>query len=121
MDHRDAPGEEEWGPLVRPYAVTRGRTAARQHDLQLTSLVVTQQHYDQLAGAGLDYEHRQILAWCQSPLSIAEISSHLRLPLSVAKILVVDLLERNLLALRSAAVAPDVRVLRAVIDGIRRL
>jgi DNA-binding MarR family transcriptional regulator len=120
MDDSDASNDEEWGPLVRPYAVTRGRTSTSQLDLQMTTLVLVQQHADPLAAAGLDYEHRQILAWCQRPLSIAEISSHLQLPLSVVKILIADLVERNLLIFRSA-VTPDVRVLMAVINGIRQL
>jgi len=122
MDDRDPPDDEEWGPLVRLYAVTRGRSASRQHDLQLTSLVATQKNIDPMALVGLEYEHRQILAWCgRRPLSVAEISSHLHLPLSVAKILIVDLIERNVLTLNSPAVTPDVRVLMAVINGIRQL
>jgi len=122
MDDRATSDDEEWGPLVRPYAVTRGRTTSLAHDLQLTTLMMTQQQGDPMALAGLDYEHRQILAWCQRPLSIAEISSHLQQPLSVAKILVADLIDRNLMVVRSAGTAsPDVHVLMAVINGIRRL
>lgn len=120
MDDSDTSDNEDWGPLVRPYAVTRGRTSTNQHALELTTLVLVQQPVDQLASAGLDYEHRQILAWCQRPLSIAEISSYLQLPLGVVKILVLDLIERNLLVFRSA-VTPDVQVLMAVINGIRQL
>ena len=121
MDERDTADHEEWGPLVRLYAVTRGRTPSKKHDLQLTSLVKTRKDIDPLATSGLEYEHRQILGWCQRPLSIAEISSYLHLPLSVAKILVVDLIERNLLTSHSPAATPDVRVLMAVINGIRQL
>jgi predicted transcriptional regulator len=68
----------------------------------------------------LDYEHLQILRHSQRPVSIAEISSELQLPLSVVKILANDLIERNLLIFRSAS-TPDVQVLQAVINGIRRL
>jgi len=120
MSGDDPSGEEDWGPLVRPYTVTRGRTSTSQHDLRLITMVMAPQSVDQSAAIGLDYEHRQILAWCQRPLSLAEISSHLHLPISVVKILVADLIDRRLLVCRSAA-APDVQVLRAVISGIRRL
>ncbi|MDQ1289672.1 MAG: hypothetical protein QG622_3238 [Actinomycetota bacterium] len=112
--------EEELGPLVRPYTVTRGRTRIGRPDLQVITLVVAAQPENQVPGAGLDFEHLQILRWCQRPLSIAELSSHLQLPLSVVKILVADLIMRDLLIFR-AAVTPDIRVLQAVINGIRQL
>jgi hypothetical protein len=112
--------DEELGPLVRPYTVTRGRTRTGQPDLQVITLVLAPRPYQHSVGGGLDYEHVQILRLCERPLSIVEISSHLHLPLSVVKILVADLIERELLIFRSA-VAPDIRVLQAVINGIRRL
>ena len=49
-----------------------------------------------------------------------EISANLKLPLSVVKILIGDLVEQGLVHFRSA-VTPDVDILRAVIDGIRQL
>jgi hypothetical protein len=108
------------GPLVRPYAVTRGRTRTEQGDLQMITLVVALHPIDQVPVHGLDPEHLQILTRCQRPTSIAEISSALLLPLSVVKILIGDLIERRLLIFRSA-ITPDVHVLQAVINGIRRL
>lgn len=112
--------DDELGPLVRPYTVTRGRTRTGQAELQVITLVMAPRPLEQLGTAGLDYEHVQILRLCGSPLSIVEISSHLHLPLSVVKILVADLIDREMLIFRSA-VTPDVRVLQAVINGIRRL
>lgn len=112
--------DEELGPLVRPYTVTRGRTRTGQPDLREITLVMAPRPLNPAASAGLDYEHLQILTWCQRPLSIVEISSHLQLPLSVVKILVADLIERDLLIFRSAT-TPDIQVLRAVINGIRQL
>jgi len=112
--------DEELGPLVRPYTVTRGRTRTAQPDLQVITLVLAPRPFERTSVAGLDYEHVQILKLCGHPLSIVEISSHMQLPLSVVKILVADLIERELLIFRSA-VTPDIRVLQAVINGIRRL
>lgn len=112
--------DEELGPLVRPYTVSRGRTRNGQPDLKVITLVLATRPFEQVSNVGLDYEHLQIMKLCGHPLSIAEISSHLQLPLSVTKILIADLIERELLIFRSA-VAPDVKILQAVIHGLRRL
>lgn len=108
------------GPLVRPYAVTGGRTRTDQPDLQVITLVMALHPMRQVPTHDLDFEHLQILSRSQQPVSIAEISSELELPLSVVKILIGDLIERHLLIFRSA-VTPDIQVLQAVINGIRRL
>jgi hypothetical protein len=111
--------DEDLGPLVRPYTVTRGRT--RGHPaLQVITLIVAARPTGRVVTAGLDYEHLQILKCCQRTLSIAEVAAYLQLPISVVKILVADLIERDLLLFRTA-VTPDPEVLQAVIDGIRQL
>jgi Protein of unknown function (DUF742) len=113
--------DDDDGPLVRPYAVTGGRTRADHHvDLQVITLVMALHPMDQISRHDLDLEHLQILSRSQRPISIAEISSGLQLPLSVVKILAGDLIERRLLIFRSA-ITPDIQVLQAVINGIRRL
>lgn len=113
--------DEAAGPLVRPYAVTRGRTRASRHEeLQLITLVVAMQPVTSLLAATLVPEHVQILDLCQRPTSVAEISAEVHLPLSIVKILLGDLVERDLVVFRSA-VQPDLKVLQAVINGIRRL
>jgi Protein of unknown function (DUF742) len=120
MNDEEWDDDEDLGPLVRPYTVTRGRTRSDQPELQIITLVMVARPVEQMGSAGLDYEHLQILRLCAHPLSIVEISSSLHLPLSVVKILVADLIERRMLVFRSA-VTPDIGVLQAVINGIRRL
>jgi hypothetical protein len=113
--------DEAAGPLVRPYAVTRGRTKADyQTELQMITFVVALQPVTPALTATLGPEHVQILSLCQSPTSVAEISAEVRLPLSVVKILIGDLIEQRLVVFRSA-VMPDLQVLQAVINGIRQL
>ena len=119
------PLDETWfdeaaGPLVRPYAVTRGRTRTDQHELQMITLVVAVQPMSRGQTTSLDPEHQQILSICRTPTSIAELSAGLGLPLSVVKILLGDLIDKRLVIFRSA-VTPDLQVLQAVINGIRRL
>jgi len=123
MKHgRDSWYDDEAGPLVRPYTVTRGRTKSTRPDLNLITLVVTAVH----GHAGMDPEYVDILRLCHYPLSIAEISAKLGLPLTVVKILVGDLIEQGYLNFSAPnsplnTETPDMNILQAVLDGIRRL
>jgi hypothetical protein len=117
---RDVWFDEAAGPLVRPYAVTRGRTRSGRSDLQLITLVVALRPVSATDVSQLDPEHVQMLTMCQRPISIAELSAAFALPLSVVKILLEDLIDRQLVVFRSATTA-DPQILQAVINGIRRL
>jgi hypothetical protein len=123
MKHgRDSWYDDEAGPLVRPYAVTRGRTRSARHDLNLITLVVTCVYEI----PAMDPEYAEILRICRYPQSIAEISAKIGLPLTVIKILVSDLIEQEMLIFSSPASpmnteTPDMNILQAVLDGIRRL
>ncbi|MDS1271396.1 DUF742 domain-containing protein [Lipingzhangella sp. LS1_29] len=113
------------GPLVRPYAMTGGRTRPAVSDIDLITVVVpAAQPADT---HGLEPEHLSILSLLRAPLTVAEISAHLDLPLTVTRVLVGDLVARGLLLSRAPVPAPDLAnlpeldVLQAVLDGIRRL
>ncbi|HET6502882.1 MAG TPA: DUF742 domain-containing protein [Amycolatopsis sp.] len=115
--------DEEAGPLVRPYALTRGRTRTGRHDLNMITLVVTVRP-DADAAFLVEPEYAEILRLCQMPLSVAEIAAKLNLPMAVVKVLLVDLIEQNLVVFRSPpprTSTPDRKLLQAVLDGIRRL
>ena len=119
------PEQESWydeaaGPVSRPYAVTRGRTRGPQVDLQLLTLVVTAQQANREIAALLEPEHLQILSMCTRPIAIAELSARISLSLGVVKILIGDLIEMNMIIFRPAA-TPDLHVLQAVLNAIRRL
>ncbi len=110
--------DSEAGPLVRAYAVTRGRTKASQF-LEMVTLVVTVSAME-VAGP----EHREILRRCRQPLSVAEVAAAIDLPLGAAKVLISDLIEQGALLARSPdreSVSLDRQLIRTVIDGIRRL
>jgi hypothetical protein len=111
------------GPLVRPYAVTRGRTLGAGHELDMLTLVVTAERAPTLRRA--EPEYAEIIRLCRKPQSVAEVSALLKLPLAVAKILVGDLISEGHLIFRAPArtdAGPgDLTVLRAVLAGIRKL
>ena len=124
MRHEDGESwlDDDPGPLVRPFAITRGRAGRNLHKLDMISLVVAVRSEADVAT--LDREYAQILRMCQRrPLSIAEIAAQLNLLMAAVKVLVSDLIDSGHLIVRSAPpkVRPDLELLQAVLDGIRRL
>lgn len=59
--------DDEAGPVVRPYAMTRGRTtSAGQHRLDLIAVVVAESHTDDPEGDhSLSPEHVDIVDLCR--------------------------------------------------------
>ena len=108
------------GPLVRPYALTRGRTRAAAAELEQGTLVVAVP--DPEAGEEWDADRERILELCAQPRSIADLAAALEIPLVVATVLVSDLLDSGDLSVPMATPRePDHALLQAVLDGIRRL
>ncbi|NED16331.1 DUF742 domain-containing protein [Streptomyces sp. SID9124] len=119
--------DDDAGPVVRPYAMTRGRTGSgSRHRLDLIAIVVPEPaaddpDRDQL----LAPEHVEILELCDAlPQSIAELASSLDLPVGVVRVLVGDLVDEELVHVTRPvppAELPDVNILREVINGLRAL
>jgi hypothetical protein len=111
-------------PLVRPYAMTGGRTRPR-YQLALEALVSTMADPFQLQGQLP--EHQRICQLCFEIKSVAEISALLTIPLGVARILVADLAEAGLVAIHQpggddvTGSQPDVTLLERVLSGLRKL
>ena len=115
--------DEEAGPVVRPYALTRGRTRPTGEALDLIA-IITAVRGVQLDPATLDPEHIAVLRLCRLPASVADLAADLDLPLGVVRILLGDLQERSLVAIHHPippARLPDVQILKEVVDGLRRL
>ncbi|MEU6980585.1 MULTISPECIES: DUF742 domain-containing protein [unclassified Streptomyces] len=127
-----APGHRSGGqggsgghnPLVRPYAMTGGRTRPR-YQLAIEALVSTTADPSRLQGQLP--EHQRICRLCFEIKSVAEISALLSIPLGVARILVADLAEAGLVAIHqpggdeAAGGQPDVTLLERVLSGLRKL
>ncbi|MBV7695603.1 DUF742 domain-containing protein [Streptomyces sp. TRM70350] len=119
--------DDEAGPVVRPYAMTRGRTShAAQHRLDLIAVVVTEPHVDDPeADPTLSPEHVDIVELCRdAPQSVAELAAELDLPIGVVRVLVGDLTDAGLVHVTRPvppAELPDESILRDVINGLRAL
>jgi hypothetical protein len=115
--------DEDAGPVVRPYAMTRGRTRPTTGAFDLIALIMATQPAPAM-DAGLGPEHVTIINLCARPQSVAEISAHLDLPVGIVRVLLGDLLEGGFILVREprrAAQTPSEPVLKAVISGLRSL
>jgi uncharacterized protein DUF742 len=114
--------EERSSTLVRPYAVTGGRTKPNYH-LQIEAMVAAS-HYEAHDLTALSPECQSILGFCRDWRSIAEISAVLRMPLGVARVLVGDMATDGLVRVHQAEHGhgrPDLNLLERVLSGLRRL
>lgn len=131
------------GPVVRPYAMTRGRTrAAAGVPLDLIALVLTEDGAAEAVPPSWDEamseaeeelhrehslvpEHLDILRICSAdPQSVAEVAADLDLPVGVVRVLICDLMDAELVRVTRPvppAELPDESVLREVIEGLRAL
>jgi hypothetical protein len=107
-------------PVVRPYALTGGRTRT-QHSYPLEALVATTS-----AGEGYDSartpEAQAICDLCGRSLSVAEVAASLDVPLGVARVLIGDLVGAGLVVVHEPSDdAPDSGLLERVLGGLRKL
>jgi hypothetical protein len=127
MPERDEPT----GALVRPYAVTRGRTRPKL-EIALEALVETTVRGRSTPGTsrtGGGSEHQYIAAMCDGGRvqSLAEIAARMQLPLGVARVIVADMATDGLVAvyeptsLEDETDAVGTELLERVLSGLRRL
>ncbi|MFI6340418.1 DUF742 domain-containing protein [Streptomyces sp. NPDC050535] len=119
--------DDEAGPVVRPYAMTRGRTTSTaQHRLDLIAVVVAESFADDSeADQSLSPEHVDIVQLCRdAPQSVAELAAELDLPVGVVRVLIGDLVDEEMVHVTRPvppAELPDESILRDVINGLRAL
>jgi hypothetical protein len=76
-------------PLVRPYALVRGRTRhGSAAPLPVETIIVARGGVE---SNDLQLEPAAIARLCHTPYSLAEIAAHLSLPVGVVRVLVADL------------------------------
>ena len=115
--------DREAGPVVRPYALTQGRTLpAGGASFGLIDVVVA------TSGRPSEHfrpgpEHRRILNLCRRPTPVADLTSEIDLPLGVVRVLLGDLASEGMLRVISTQKQPvtDRSLLRMVLDGLESL
>jgi hypothetical protein len=118
----------EAGPVVRPYALTGGRTdPAGNTVLDLIAVIVASGPTPGPAElAKLSPEHRKLLSLCQAPVTVADAAADVALPLGVVRVLLADLIQQDKISVLPPQPArphtsTDLDVLKEVLDGLRAL
>jgi Protein of unknown function (DUF742) len=115
--------DQEAGPVVRPYAVTKGRTLPNSGvSFGLIDVVVaiserSSEHFRP------GPEHRRILSLCRRPTPVVDLTSEIDLPLGVVRVLLGDLTSEGMIRIISSQrqPVPDQRLLKMVLDGLESL
>ncbi|KOG86067.1 DUF742 domain-containing protein [Streptomyces varsoviensis] len=111
----------EPGSPERLFALSEdGGPARYKGPLDLVTLIVTRSVPD----SGLQPEQAAVLRMCDYPLSVAEISAYLSLPVSALLVLLNDLVAQEHVEARPpvpAAALPDIQLLEAVMHGLQNL
>ena len=114
--------DAEAGPVVRPYALTQGRTRHTGESVDLVATVMATRAFAD--PASLAPEHISVLQLARVPTTVADIASDVDLPLGVVRIILADLRELGLVVIRTPVVMAervDKHTLREVLNGLRGL
>jgi hypothetical protein len=118
--------DREAGPVVRPYALTGGRTdPAGNAVLDLIAVLAAPEPPPAPADSpGLGPEHRKLLGLCQLPSTVADVAADMALPLGVVRVLLADLIQQDMITVlppRSSRPQVSTELLKEVLDGLQSL
>ncbi|HVW42346.1 MAG TPA: DUF742 domain-containing protein [Amycolatopsis sp.] len=126
-DQAEVGGFDEETAVVRPYALTGGRTKA-SYALELETLVSMKDGVAARldADAAVQFEHRSIMEECRTPRSVAELAAVLRIPIGVARVLISDAADAGLVTVHRTVSGNDdaeahLMLMERVLSGLRRL
>jgi Protein of unknown function (DUF742) len=125
------PAGDKWvdrnaGPVVRPYALTGGRTqpiSGRVLDL-IAVIVASGGSQASDDSMGLSPEQRRILGLCRRPATVADVASSTALPVGVVRVLLADLIMEGRISVieqRPDGEQPSADLLKEVLHGLRAL
>ena len=124
------PSGDKWrrresGPVVRPYAVTGGRTEpADVETLDLLTVVVASGEPVAEEPGRLTPEHRRILGMCVEQVTVVDIAAETTLPVGVVRVLLADLIQQGAITVmrkRPAGQRSGNDVLQEILNGLRAL
>ncbi len=124
------PAGDRWrgrnsGPVVRPYAVTGGRTEPADGEvLDLIAVVVATGLPAAPEAGRRSPEHRRILALCGQQITVADLAADTALPVGVVRVLIADLTMQGAVAVvrqQPTDQRSEKNVLQEILDGLRAL
>jgi hypothetical protein len=103
---------------VRPFMLTGGRTRPLHDGLRIETLL----HAAPAAlSAPLRFESRHIVELCQAPMSIADLSVALKVPLGVVRVIVADLVTDGYLRIEEQLGELPIALIERIRDRVRAL
>jgi hypothetical protein len=114
------------GPVVRPYAVTGGRTEPSDGEVLdlLTFVVATGRGLAADDHQQLTPEHHRILGLCEQQVTVADLAASTALPVGVVRVLLADLTRQGTIAVvpqRPRSERDPTDVLQEILNGLRAL
>ena len=116
----DADGEAVDRELVRAFMLTRGRTRASSPELPIETIVSASTGLA-TSNVPLDREQRRIRTLLAVPMSIAEVSAHLTIPLRAAVVLVSEMVAAGSLSAGQTVDSSDTTMLLKIRSALQLL
>lgn len=116
--------DREAGPVVRPYAVTKGRTVPSSGAyIGLIDVIAAVPEPRYPLDAHVGREHRRILNLCRQPVAVVDLASDVDLPVGVVRVLLGDLDEYGAIRVVTAprGRVTDQRLLKDVLNALQAL
>ena len=119
-DDVDLDEGDETGRLIRPYAITGGRTGA-ETDIDLEAQIQASTRAHELADA-YRWEAARLIQLVDAPMALVEIAARLEIPIGVARVLIHDLVEDGAVVIHVPQTTQSfTSLLERVLDGVRNL
>ena len=119
-DAFDSDDPTSGGDVVRGFMLTRGRTRASVEELAIET-VVNVSAMVRSSVSGLQIDHRRIVQVLNGPLSVAEISAHLMIPLRAAVVLVSEMVAAGTLEAGTSVDESDTDLLHKIRSALQLL
>jgi len=120
IDEVDGDAEHETGRLIRPYAMTGGRTVI-DADIGLETQIQANTRASHHLGA-YRWETAKVVELVQTPMALIEVAARMEIPIGVARVLVADLVDDGAVVIHEVAATKNfASLLERVLDGVRNL
>ena len=111
----------ETGRLIRPYAITGGRTGSDDDVIGLEAQIQANTRASSNVGA-YRWEAAKLIALVQAPTALVEVAARLEIPIGVARVLIADLVRDGAVVVHVPQRSKSfTSVLEKVLDGVRGL
>ena len=112
---------DETGRLIRPYAMTGGRTGTEGDTIGLEAQIQANTRASSHLGA-YRWEAARLIELVQKPTALVEVAARLEIPIGVTRVLVADLVRDGAIVVHVPQRTQSfTSLLEKVLDGVRSL